>query len=453
MIDEYGYDEYGNYVGNMFVPEPDDDLGNYHEEDNAKKGFTYSDFSYDDFAYKNYVESQSVKNALSKATSAENALKKYADFTYGKQAVIDTIINQYLNREKFSYDFNSDALYQQYRDKYIKQGKLAMADTMGQAAAMTGGYGNSYAASAGNQAYQASLENLNDIVPELYAMALERYNQQGQELVNQYSMLSDDRNAAYSQWQDGYNRLVSNRDYYANRYDSERQWDYSKYSDSRDFAYNKYSSDRSLAYDEYSTDKNLSYQDYRNTIKDEQWETEQRRIAAQDSIENAQWEKEYERLLANDAKEAEQWQKEWDYMVSQDAIDRTENNAKTYHETGGKTGYDNGSVSPENIKEMQEALGVSADGKWGAGSTEAAGGLTADQAWKAYQNGTLGKPNITYEDIEDDLNYYISKGASKSEINSYLREALKSEYITQKEYNKLKELYTPRGQIYGPSLR
>ena len=247
--------------------------------------FSYDDFSYDDFSYADYKASQAVRDALSKSTSAENALKTYSNFTYGKQADLDSILNQYLNREKFSYDFNSDALYQQYRDKYIKQGKLAMADTMGQAAAMTGGYGNSYAASAGNQAYQASLENLNDIVPELYAMALDRYNQQGQDLANQYSMLSDDRNAAYSQWQDGYNRLASDRDYYANRYDSERQWDYGMYSDDRDFAYSQYSadrnldydmysSDRNLAYDEYATDKNLSYQEYRDAIADEQWQTE-----------------------------------------------------------------------------------------------------------------------------------------------------------------------------------
>ena len=247
--------------------------------------FSYKDWSYDDFTYDDYVTSNDVNTAKAKSTLAANAVQSYADFNYANQSKLNDVLKQYLNRKDFSYDFNSDALYQQYRDKYIKQGKLAMADTIGQAAAMTGGYGNSYAVSAGNQAYQASLENLNDIVPELYAMALERYNQQGQDIANKYSMLSDDRNAAYSQWQDGYNRLVSDRDYYANRYDSERQWDYGLYSDQRDFAYNqyssdrsldydKYSSDRNLAYDEYSDDKTMSYQQYRDDIADAQWEKE-----------------------------------------------------------------------------------------------------------------------------------------------------------------------------------
>ena len=192
-------------------------------------------------------------------------------------------MNSIMNRDKFSYDLNGDALYQQYKDKYIQQGKLAMADTMGQEAAMTGGYGNSYAQSAGQQAYQAQLDNLNDIVPELYQMALDKYNQEGQELYNQYGMLSDRESQDYGRYRDTVSDYLTERDYLADRYDSERDYDYSKFNNERDFAYNeysadralaydKYSSDRSLAYDEYATDKNLSYEEYRAAIADEQWQ-------------------------------------------------------------------------------------------------------------------------------------------------------------------------------------
>jgi hypothetical protein len=114
-------------------------------------------------------------------------------------------MDQILNREKFSYDVNGDALYQQYKDQYINQGKMAMQDAMGQAAAMTGGYGNSYAASVGNQAYQASLQNLNNVIPELYQMAYDRYEQKGQDLLNQYSMLTDRDNSDYSKFIDDRN--------------------------------------------------------------------------------------------------------------------------------------------------------------------------------------------------------------------------------------------------------
>jgi hypothetical protein len=51
-------------------------------------------------------------------------------------------------------------------------------------------------------------------------------------------------------------------------------------------------------------------------------------------------------------------------------------------------------------------------------------------------------------DIESELNTYIKNGATKSEINNYLRQAKKAGIITQEEYNRLKELYAPRGNTY-----
>lgn len=115
----------------------------------------------------------------------------------------NTLIEGYKNRPDFSYDFNADALYQQYKDKYIKQGKMAMADTIGQASAMTGGYGNSYAQTVGNQAYQAHLENLNDVIPELYQMAYDRYNQKGQDMLNVIGLAGESLNRADSNYWQG----------------------------------------------------------------------------------------------------------------------------------------------------------------------------------------------------------------------------------------------------------
>lgn len=106
---------------------------------------------------------------------------------------LESVKDQIANREEFKFDLNADVLYKQYADKYMRQGQMAMMDTMGQASMMTGGYGNSYAQSVGQQAYQSELQNLNDIVPQLYQMAYDRYNQEGQDLYNQYTLLSQDR--------------------------------------------------------------------------------------------------------------------------------------------------------------------------------------------------------------------------------------------------------------------
>ena len=233
-----------------------------------------------------YQKSEDVIKAEGLKTEAENAVKNYGDFAYSDQATLDAIMDKILNREDFSYDLNGDALYQQYKDKYTQQGKMAMMDTMGQAAAMTGGYGNSYASTAGNQAYQAHLENLNDIVPELYQMAYDRYNQEGQDLYNQYGLLSDDRNMEYAMWGDKYNQLVADRDYYGNEANNAYAKDYGEWSDQRDY-------DTS----QYWNETNFGYGQERDKIADEQWKAQfdeaQRQFNRQQALAEQQfkWQK------------------------------------------------------------------------------------------------------------------------------------------------------------------
>ena len=145
-----------------------------------------------------YVESDAVRLAKESLSS----LQKPGAYQSQWQKSLDDIIGKIQNREKFSYDLNGDALYQQYKDQYVTQGQQAMMDTMGQAAAMTGGYGNSYAQTAGQQTYQEYLQGLNDKVPELYQLALDQYNREGDELYNQYGLLSDRENTDYGRYRD-----------------------------------------------------------------------------------------------------------------------------------------------------------------------------------------------------------------------------------------------------------
>lgn len=189
----------------------------------------YTDRELMDF---NYTQSDKVNLAEQQKAAAEQALKDYGgyNFNYGRQADYDKAMDAILNRKKFSYDLNGDMLYQQYKDNYINQGKMAMMDTMGQAAAMTGGYGNSYAATVGNQAYQASLQNLNNIIPDLYSLALQSYNAEGDRLATNLNALGSDRQLAQSEYDNKYNadmsRLTADRDYYTTNYNNERSFDY-----------------------------------------------------------------------------------------------------------------------------------------------------------------------------------------------------------------------------------
>lgn len=109
---------------------------------------------------------------------------------------------QVVNQKPFEYDLNGDALWQQYKDQHTNQGKLAMMDTMGQAAALTGGYGSSYSQAAGQQAYQGHLQQLNDRVPELYQLALSKYNNDQAALKDKLSVTQQMQADEYGKYQD-----------------------------------------------------------------------------------------------------------------------------------------------------------------------------------------------------------------------------------------------------------
>ena len=77
-------------------------------------------------------------------------------YTPQLQAQFDAI----MNRQPFQYDIGSDALFQQMSDMYSQQARRGMQDTMGQATALTGGYGNSYAQGVGQAAYGQQMQQL-----------------------------------------------------------------------------------------------------------------------------------------------------------------------------------------------------------------------------------------------------------------------------------------------------
>jgi hypothetical protein len=142
-----------------------------------------------------------------------------------------------MNREPFSYDLNGDALYQQYKGQAMAQGQQAMMDTMGQAAALTGGYGNSYAQTAGQQAYHGYLQQLNDRIPELYSLALSKYQTEGQDLKDQASMIGAMEAQDYERHQNQVDSFYRDLSYLTDQYQQEREYDYGKFADGRDFAY------------------------------------------------------------------------------------------------------------------------------------------------------------------------------------------------------------------------
>lgn len=161
----------------------------------------------------------SMLNQYSQGYTASGSVQAAQDYLNGilnKKPVADanlsTLYDKIMNREEFTFDLNGDALWNQYKDKYQNMGRQAMMDTMGNATALTGGYGSSYASTAGNQAYQQYLQQLNDMVPELHNMALNRYNQQGADMMNQYNLAYGQHRDAVADWEA--ERNFANADYW-----------------------------------------------------------------------------------------------------------------------------------------------------------------------------------------------------------------------------------------------
>jgi hypothetical protein len=241
------------------------------------------------FSYKDYVESEAVRKLKEQASQyntykeaqsvvdSYNAYKqheanKVADWTGGTygQSLKDQI-DKINNRKQFTYDLNGDALYQQYKDQYMTQGRLASADVMGQASAMTGGYGNSYAATVGNQAYQGYLQKLNDVVPELYNMAYNRYQQEGQDMKDMLAMYESAYGREYGEHRDkvgDYNTTLARlQDAYYN----EKNFDYNKFSTDRAFYNDAYNNERTYDYGQYTDAYNRAFGQYQQGVAEDQW--------------------------------------------------------------------------------------------------------------------------------------------------------------------------------------
>ena len=274
--------------------------------------------------YDGYKPSDAVTQA--EALLNQQLSQKPGEYQSQWQAQINELLQQITNREKFSYNLNEDAMYQQYADQYTQQGKMAMMDAMGQAASMTGGYGNSFAQSAGQQAYQAYLQKLNEVVPELYGMALDQYNQEGQNLLNQFAILGDQEDKEYGRYMDNMNAYLAERDYLAGRYDTERDYDYGMWADNR----------------------NYDYQVGRDKVSDEQWQ-------AEFDEAKRQFDQQYALKTGSSGGGGS----------SGSSSSSKSSSSKT---TSSSSGYNNSGYSNATVKQAQAYIGATADGMWGANS-------------------------------------------------------------------------------------
>lgn len=331
-------------------------------------------------------------------------INNYGSFTFDQEAPVydnqyaeqqQALLDAILNREDFSWSKETDPQWSSYKKSYLREGDRATANALAQASAASGGRASTAAITAATQAGDYYATQLNDIIPTLYQQAYDRY-------LNEYSMMLQDLGAVNTQ----------------------EQLDYAKYLDQL----TQYNTDRNFAYDTYLGDFNIlqgqlsSLQgqddvDYgrfmdRINLGIQRDETEYQRGQQEQALAQAQvdailsaggtpsaeligasgYTNEYVQALEDAYRKAEAERTSASSGSGSGGSGRVTSG-------GGGTGYNNGGLTTSQIIQMQEALGVTADGKWGPATQAAAGGLSADEAWAIMSGGSTG----TGTDAEADV--------------------------------------------------
>lgn len=277
-----------------------DDVIDYkNKQDKATRNYSsYANTNYSAGAGGMGKEVQTAQDRLN-ALYRNNNLSQ--QFNYSKQSDYNNALNAISNRKAFQYDLSDDTLFQQAKEQYQQMGKTAMSDTIGQASAMTGGYGNSYATTAGAQAYNAYLQDLNNSIGDYYAMALSAYNNETDRLNGVYNVLATDRSNEANEWSNNwnvYNQLYSQ---YYNQYSDMLNKDMTAWQQKGSNLYNA----ANLATSQYSTASSndidvWNSQEQLRAEQASQLETE-RANRAEEAYRNASLE---ETIRANKANEA-----------------------------------------------------------------------------------------------------------------------------------------------------
>ncbi len=201
-------------------------------------------------------------------------------YNSGYDDELSALLDQILNGEDFSYNYETDPLYHQYKESYTREGERSMQDTLGQVSARTGGLASSYAGSVGQQAYNYYMQQLNDKIPELEQRAYGRYRDDQTDLYNKMGLVQNLDNTAYGRHRDN----VS--DFYYDQNRSDKLSQQALENQRWDMQWQSQQSQQALEngwYERSYSDSRSDYADSRSDYADSQ---------AQQALENGRYEDE-----------------------------------------------------------------------------------------------------------------------------------------------------------------
>ena len=288
---------------------------------------------------------------------------------------IDAMLNNILNREDFSYDAESDPLYQQYRTQYQREGQRARDDTLATVASGAGGM-NSYAVTAAQQANDYYNAQMTDKIPELYQLAYDMYLQDIDNQVRDLGLLQQMDDTQYGRYRDTM----------------------SDWRNDLDFAYGAYRDDVA----DSKWQKEMDYAASRDAVSDAQWNKTFDYNAGRDTIADQQWRESFD--TSN-----EQWQQQFDASEEQRSIDNANNDRDYAYQ-----------LVMENISR----------GIMPTGSLLAAAGLTPAQVSR------IAKANAAKDEaggIDWDVAVDMAEGGqfTNDVVNAFLKKGYTVEYLEE----------------------
>ena len=168
----------------------------------------YTDENGKAWAYQNDIEDLTSDYFNTLGVSTPNEILDEYNNRYLNS--ITNLSRSIMNRKDFEYDPDDDPVYQAYKEKYLTEGNRASQDAMANYAGLTGGYGNSAAATAAAQTNQYYMSKLGEMVPELAQQAYERYADSYNTDINLLENMLDTYNSAYSNAYGANNKTISN---------------------------------------------------------------------------------------------------------------------------------------------------------------------------------------------------------------------------------------------------
>lgn len=199
---------------------------------------------------------------------------------------LEAALSKIENRQPFSYDYESDPVWQSYNKQYTREGQAATEDVLGKSAAMTGGTPSTAAITAAGQTANQYAAAKSDIIPTLYQQAYERAMAEFEADRETFSdIMSADSQA--------YNKYLTQLD----QYNTDRNFDYGQLLD-------EISSQRA------NREEDQSLREYEDALKQQQWENDQTLREYEDSLKYQQWEQEMAERKYEDQISYQEWEKE-----------------------------------------------------------------------------------------------------------------------------------------------